>query len=91
MGAGIASSYMMRFLSRTVVKLIPFWGQTAGALWSASASGAGTYALGKAAVYFFEQRKNGLNIDTEAARRIYQEELTRGTEILKQRIQEKST
>lgn len=90
MGAGIASSYMMRFLSRAVVKLIPFWGQTAGALWSASASGASTYALGKAAVYFFERRKNGLNIDTEAARRIYQEELTRGTEILKQRIQERS-
>lgn len=89
-GAGIVSGYAMRLVSRAVVKLIPFLGQTAGVLWSASASGASTYALGKAAVYFFMRRKNGLNVDAEAVRRIYQEELERGSEILKHRLQSKS-
>ncbi|UJP05739.1 MAG: GTP-binding DUF697 domain-containing protein [Nitrosomonas sp.] len=89
-GAGIASGYAMRFLSRAIVKLIPFWGQAAGMLWSASASGASTYALGKTAVYFFVRRKNGLNIDAEAVRRIFEEELKYGSEILKHRLPGKS-
>lgn len=89
-GAGIASSYVMKFLSRAVIKLIPFWGQAAGVLWSASASGASTYALGKTAVYFFVRRKNGLNVDAEAVRRIYRDELECGAEILKHRLQGKS-
>ena len=89
-GAGIASSYLMRLLSRTVVKVIPFWGQTMGALWGASSSGATTYALGKAAIYFFVRRKDGLNVDPEVLRRIYAEELERGTSILKDRLRGKS-
>lgn len=90
MGAGIASSYLLRLLSRAVVKVIPFWGQTVGAVWGASSSGATTYALGKAAIYFFVRRKDGLNVDPEALRRIYTEELERGASILKERLRGKS-
>lgn len=89
-GAGIASSYLTRMLSRAVVKVIPFWGQTVGAVWGASSSGATTYALGKASVYFFIRRKDGLNVDPEALRRIYTEELERGASILKERLRGKS-
>lgn len=89
-GAGIASSYLTRLLSRTVVKVIPFWGQTIGAVWSASSSGATTYALGKAAIYFFVRRKDGLNVDPNVLRRIYAEELERGASILKDRLRGKS-
>jgi uncharacterized protein (DUF697 family) len=89
-GAGIASSYLARLLSRAVVKVIPFWGQTMGALWSASSSGASTYALGKAAIYFFDRRKHGLNVDSETLRHIYAEELKRGASILKTRLQGKT-
>lgn len=88
-GAGIASGYLTRLLSRAVVKVIPFWGQTLGALWGASSSGATTYALGKAAIYFFTRRKDGLNVDAEALRRIYAEELERGASLLKDRLQDK--
>ncbi|WP_297323971.1 DUF697 domain-containing protein [Nitrosomonas sp.] len=88
-GAGIASGYLARLLSRAVVKVIPFWGQTVGAVWGASSSGATTYALGKAAIYFFARRKDGLNVDPEALRRIYAEELERGASILKDRLQGK--
>ena len=90
-GAGIATSYVTRLLSRAVVKVIPFWGQTIGAVWSASSSGATTYALGKAAIYFFARRKGGLNVDPETLRRIYAQELERGASIIKERLQGNKT
>jgi uncharacterized protein (DUF697 family)/predicted GTPase len=86
MGAGIATSYLTRVVGRTIAKVLPFWGQTVGAVWSASSSGATTYALGKAAVYFFARRKDGLNVDPEIIRRIYSEALARGATILKTRL-----
>ncbi|MBS0425546.1 MAG: 50S ribosome-binding GTPase [Proteobacteria bacterium] len=89
-GAGIASGYLARLLSRTVAKVIPVFGQTVGALWGASSSGATTYALGKAAIYFFARRKNGLNVDADSLRQIYAAELERGASFLKDRLQDKS-
>lgn len=90
LGAGMATSYLARWVGRTVAKVIPVVGQTVGAVWGASASGAATYALGKAAVYFFVRHRNHLNVDAETIRRIYAEELERGAAILKNRLQGKS-
>ena len=90
MGVGIASSYLARVLGRAVVKVIPFWGQTVGAMWGASSSGATTYALGKAAIYFFVRRRDGLNVDADALRGIYAKELERGSNLLKDRLRGKS-
>ena len=87
MGVGIASSYVTRLLSRAIVKIIPVWGQTMGALWGASSSGATTYALGKTAIYFFIRRKNGLQVDSDTLRGIYAKELERGAALLKDRLQ----
>ncbi|UJP02211.1 MAG: GTP-binding DUF697 domain-containing protein [Nitrosomonas sp.] len=89
-GAGIASGYLARLLSRTVAKVIPVFGQTVGALWGASSSGATTYALGKAAIYFFTRRKDGLNVDADTLRQIYAAELERSASILKDRLRGKS-
>ncbi|MBS0299391.1 MAG: 50S ribosome-binding GTPase [Proteobacteria bacterium] len=89
-GAGIASGYLARLLSRTVAKVIPVFGQTVGALWGASSSGATTYALGKAAIYFFARRKDGLNVDADSLRQIYAAELERSASFLKDRLQGKS-
>ena len=58
--------------------------------WGASSSGATTYALGKAAIYFFSQRKDGLNVDAETLRQIYAQELQRGASFLKDRLRGKS-
>lgn len=88
-GAGIASGYVMRMVGRAVTKVIPFFGQTIGAVWGASASGASTYALGKAAVYFFTRRKDGLNVDPDTLRRIYAEALESGASLLKERLRGK--
>lgn len=89
-GAGIASGFLTRMLSRAVVKVIPFWGQTIGAVWGASSSGATTYALGKAAIYFFARRKDGLKVDQKTLRRIYAQELEQGTSLLKERLRSQS-
>lgn len=86
MGMGIATNYLTRLLSRALIKIIPVWGQTVGAVWGASSSGAATYALGKTAIYFFMQRKNGLRVDSDTLRRIYATELDRGASILKERL-----
>ena len=44
---------------RQLVKLIPVYGQTAGAAAAAAASFATTYAMGKAASYFLIRRRQG--------------------------------
>lgn len=84
-GAGVATGWVARMLGRSVVKVIPVWGQTVGAVWGASASGASTYALGKAAVYFLARRRAGLAVDRAALRRIYDDALARGARLLRGR------
>jgi uncharacterized protein (DUF697 family) len=85
-GTGFAFAYLARMLGRSVAKLIPIWGQTIGAVWGASASGASTYALGKAAVYFFARRRDGLNVDGQALRQVYAEALASGRDLLQKRL-----
>jgi len=86
LGTGIATGLLSRMVGRSLVKLVPVWGQTVGAVWGASASGATTYALGKAAVYFFAARNAGQSVDPQLLRRIYAESLSSGAALLKQRI-----
>ena len=83
LGAGIGAGYLGRLLGREVVKLVPGWGQTLGAVWGATASGTTTYALGKAAGYYFASRRRGGPIEPEVLRRIYAEALAAGSSILK--------
>lgn len=85
-GAGVATGYLGRWLGRTVGRFIPVVGQTVVAMWGASASGASTYALGKAAVYFFVRRRAGLNVDALALRRVYAEALDAGAGMIKARF-----
>lgn len=82
LGAGLAGSLLGRMLGRSVVKLIPVWGQTVGAVWGASASGATTYALGKAAAHYFEVRRRGGEVDPEHLRRVYDEAVTAGKRLV---------
>ena len=86
LGTAITSSYFVRIIGRTLTKFIPGVGQTVGAVWGASASAATTFALGKAAVYFFTQRQNGLNISPDLLRKSYADALEASTSVLKQRI-----
>ncbi|MCC8998940.1 MAG: GTP-binding DUF697 domain-containing protein [Candidatus Contendobacter sp.] len=84
LGAGIGVGYVARTVGRELVKFIPWWGQTVGVVWGATVSGATTYALGKAAGYYFasRQRHEGL-VDSEALRQVYAEALAQGANFLK--------
>jgi uncharacterized protein (DUF697 family) len=59
----IGTGTLIRLLSnlgiRQLVKLVPVYGQTAGALAASAASFATTFALGKAACYFLARRRRG--------------------------------
>ncbi len=59
LGAGTLVRTASTFGVRQLVKLIPVYGQTAGAAAAAAASFATTYAMGKAAVHFLMRRRQG--------------------------------
>ena len=86
LGAGIGIAYGARMAGRALVKLVPGVGQTVGAVWGATASGAATYALGKAAAFHFNRRHLGLATDPQALRRVFAEQLIQGSDILRDRI-----
>lgn len=83
LGSGFAAAYGARLAGRSVVKLIPVWGQTAGAVLGASASGAITFALGKAACAFLGRKQEGHAIDAAALRQAYREGLDQGRQLLR--------
>lgn len=82
LGLGVGASYLTHLLRRSLVKLVPYLGQTLGAVWGATASGSTTYALGKAACYYFGTRRAGERIDPATLRRVYAEALASGTRLL---------
>jgi uncharacterized protein (DUF697 family) len=59
LGAGAGSRLIAGFGLRELSKLIPVYGQTAGAAAAAAASVAATFAIGKAACYFLSQHRAG--------------------------------
>jgi uncharacterized protein (DUF697 family) len=59
LGAGTLVRAASTFGVRQLVKLIPVYGQTAGAAAAAAASFAATYAMGRAASYFLGRRRQG--------------------------------
>ncbi|MCP5195930.1 MAG: 50S ribosome-binding GTPase [Gammaproteobacteria bacterium] len=83
LGIGVGAGYIARLLGREVIKLIPGWGATVGAMWGATASGTTTYALGQAASVYFVNRRSGHVLNAETIRRIYTEALTAGANVLK--------
>lgn len=82
LGSGIASAYGLRLAGRSLVKLIPGWGQTIGAAWGAAGSGALTYALGKAAGYYLYRSREGHPVEARVLRRIHGQALERGRSLI---------
>ncbi len=80
LGAGVAVGAGVRWAGRSLIKLVPGWGQTVGAAWGASSGAAVTFALGKAACYYLGHRREGMAVDEQAIRRVYAEAFVRGSE-----------
>ena len=83
LGTGVGAALRVRHVGRALVKLIPYLGQTAGALWCASASAAATYALGKAASHYMRHRSLGLPTDARGLRRLFAREYSSGARLLR--------
>jgi uncharacterized protein (DUF697 family) len=66
LGAGTLARVASSFGVRQLVKLIPVYGQTAGAAAAAAASFATTYAMGKAASFFLTRRQHGVSAEEVA-------------------------
>lgn len=74
LGAGVVARLAATFGIRQLAKLIPVYGQTAGAAMAAATSFATTYALGTAGCYFLAKRKLGES-DPKGVARTYREAL----------------
>jgi uncharacterized protein (DUF697 family) len=73
LGTGTLVRAASTFGVRQLIKLIPVYGQTAGAAAAAAASFAATYAMGKAANYFLVRRQQGRQ--TEEVASVYRQAL----------------
>jgi uncharacterized protein (DUF697 family) len=85
LGVSIGVGYAARIAGRALIKLIPGVGQTVGAVWGASASGTMTYALGKAADFYFQKRLLGQDCTAQLLREVFNEQLTHGGALLANR------
>jgi len=83
LGTGIGIGYLARLFGRELVKLVPYFGQTLGAVYGATTSGATTYALGKAVCYYFGAVRRGERLDSATLRAIYAQALTQGIALIK--------
>jgi len=74
LGTGTIMRMLSVFGIRELVKLLPWYGQTAGAAAAAAASFATTFAIGKAGTYFLSRRRLG-EADPAGVHRAYAEAL----------------
>ncbi len=77
LGAGVAFRYGASYGVRQLSKLIPVYGQTAGAAAAGAVSFAATYALGRAAAMYLFRTQHGEAIDNEELRALYTDALRR--------------
>jgi uncharacterized protein (DUF697 family) len=83
LGAGTVVRTASTFGIRQLVKLVPVYGQTAGAAAAAAGSFATTYAMGKAAVHFLMRRRQGRQ--SEEVSSVYRDALSRAFGIARAR------
>ena len=83
LGTGTLVRAASTFGVRQLIKLIPVYGQTAGAAAAAAASFAATYAMGKAASYFLVRRQQGRQ--TEELASVYRQALQQAFHLAKER------
>ncbi|WP_172328204.1 YcjF family protein [Mangrovicoccus sp. HB161399] len=79
MGLGIGARFAANFGLRELAKLVPVYGQTAGAAAAGAISFATTYALGRAAAYFLYRTANGSPPGEEELRQVYRRAFDRSS------------
>ncbi|NOH95549.1 GTPase [Vibrio sp. 99-70-13A1] len=78
LGSSFALQYGVKLGARQLVKLIPGYGQTVGAVAAAAMSFGTTYGLGRAACFYFYHKSKGTEISQEEMQTIYKDSLKKG-------------
>jgi uncharacterized protein (DUF697 family) len=76
-------------IGANALKLIPGIGSVLGGVAASGLAGASTYAIGQVAINHFEAGGSFANLDMDAARRAYEQELERGKQVAKDLSNEK--
>ncbi len=83
LGIGLALGVGLSMGGRSLLKLIPGFGQTAGAVWGAAACAAVTYALGASAVHYLRAESAGRRIEAEDLRATWKAALAEGRDLIR--------
>ena len=81
LGSSFALQYGMKLGARQLVKLIPVYGQTVGAVAAAAMSFGTTYGLGRAACFYFYHKSKGEDVSEQAMQDLYKNSLKKGKEV----------
>lgn len=71
LGSGVAGGVVGHTVGRSVLKIVPLVGQTAGAAWSARSSAISTFAMGKAADYYLALHAAGRRAEAASLRSVH--------------------
>lgn len=71
LGTSFLYRYAVSFMTRQAAKLVPVYGQTAGAAAAATVSFASTYALGRVACLYFHRRRRSEPVSSETLREAF--------------------
>jgi len=78
LGSSFALSYSTKLGARQLIKFIPVYGQTVGAIAAASMSFATTYGLGRVACYYFYRKQKGEDVSPEKMQDLYKKAFKKG-------------
>lgn len=78
LGSSFAVQYGMKLGARQLVKFIPVYGQTVGAVAAAAMSFGTTYGLGRVACYYFYYKSRGEAVSEQGMQDLYKDSLKKG-------------
>ncbi|MEH6451489.1 MAG: GTPase [Psychromonas sp.] len=78
LGSGFALQYSVKLGARQLIKFIPVYGQTVGAVAAAAMSFGTTYGLGRTACYYFYHKSKGEHVSEQAMQELYKNSLKKG-------------
>ena len=78
LGSGFALQYSVKLGARQLIKFIPVYGQTVGAVAAAAMSFGTTYGLGRTACYYFYYKSIGEHVSEQSMQELYKKSLKKG-------------
>lgn len=81
LGSSFALQYVIKHGARQLVKVVPGYGQTVGAVTAAALSFGSTYGLGRAACYYFYHKSKGEGVSEQEMQDLYRESMNKGKEV----------